>query len=198
MKYVVFDKATGQITKVVTAPNLQFAMMQVADSEDLLQTEDSTVSDSTCYVANGLLTAFPEKPSMLHVWDWESLSWADPNLDTAKAAAWEAIKLQRGKVEKGGFEWSGYKFDSDAVSQQRIQGAVQLAQMALAANVVAWSIDWTLFDNSVVTLDATDMVNVGLALGMHVSTVFNISRELREQIYSASTLQSLNTIKWPV
>jgi hypothetical protein len=46
----------------------------------------------------------------------------------------------------------------------------------------AFSIDWTLADNTVRTLSQADMVNVGLAMGQHIQTQFSKARSLRSQI----------------
>ena len=111
-------------------------------------------------------------------------------LQKAKYAQWEKVKQARAAVEYGGFTWDGSTFDSDAISQARIIGAVTLAQMNSA-----FSIGWTLADNSVRTLSAADMIAVGIALGQHVNACHERARVLRGEIAVAATVGELSTAK---
>jgi hypothetical protein len=126
-------------------------------------------------------------------WDNAAMAWIDVRtLDEAKADQWAAIKAAREAAEYGGFAWDGSMFDSDANSQSRIQGGVQLANTVGST----FSIDWTLADNTVRTLSAADMVNVGLALGQHVETQFSKARTLRAQIEAATTAAEVVAVNW--
>jgi hypothetical protein len=108
-----------------------------------------------------------------------------------KREKWNEIKRARVDAETGGFECNGHMYDSDAVSQQRISGAVQLALMGSG-----FSIDWTTADNSVVTLDQVGMLSVGVALGAHVQTVFAKGQALRAAIESATTQAEVEAVTW--
>ena len=55
----------------------------------------------------------------------------------------------------------------------------------------AFSIDWTLADNTVRTLNAADMIAVGVALGQHVNACHERARVLRGEIESALAAQTL-------
>jgi len=137
------------------------------------------------------LEYLPTQPSYSHVFDYESKQWVDPRtLQDLRDEKWGEIKQARTAAEYGGFDWHGSTFDSDATSQARIQGAVQLA--GLSAD---FSIDWTLADNSVRALSAADMIAVGAALGLHVSAQFAKARVLREQIEAASA-EELTLLDW--
>jgi hypothetical protein len=120
------------------------------------------------------------------------------NYDAAahKAQAWERIKRERSAREYGGFEWDGSRFDSDPESQRRIQGAAQLATLAAAANQ-PFEIDWTLEDNTVRTLTGAEMIAVGMAMGVHVSTQYAIARGLRAAIEAATTPEGIEAVVWP-
>jgi len=132
------------------------------------------------YVDDGLVVEMPQRPNEHHVFDYGSKSWVDPRaLADLQAAKWAEIKVDRDAAEFGGFEWQGWVFDSDQISQGRIAGAVQLARMD-----AAYQVDWTLADNSVVQLDAEQMQGVGAALGAHVSAQHSRARVLREEIYA--------------
>lgn len=109
---------------------------------------------------------------------------------------WMQIKQDRNAAENGGFVWDGAVFDSDPISQARIQGAVQLA-MAAAANGQPFSVDWTLADNTVRTLNEQEMIAVGAALAAHVRACHELGRELRAQIEAAATPEDAAAITWP-
>lgn len=136
----------------------------------------------------------PPAPHQVLAYRNGALVWEDPRtLAQMKAHKWAEIKAARAAAEDGGFTWDGSIFDSDMASNLRISGAVQLAQIVGGA----FSIDWTLADNSVRTLSAAQMVAVGVAAGQHVATQRAIGRGLRTQINSATTPQDLEVIVWP-
>jgi hypothetical protein len=136
-------------------------------------------------------SVFP--PHLGWVWDDASLSWIDGRtLAELKAAKWEEIKDARSVAEYGGFVWEDSVFDSDPSSQQKIIGASQMASL----NPATFLIDWTLADNSVRTLNATEMNAVGVALGEHVNAQYVHARELRQQIEAATTKEQVALIHW--
>lgn len=150
------------------------------------------VDPNTHYVSAGAVVQMPAKPSSNHKFNYSTKQWEDPRtLDDLKAEKWRNIKFNRDEHEYGGFTWDGSVFDSDALSQQRIAGAVQLAQMNPAFTTV-----WTLATNDVRSLNARDMMLVGLALGEHVTTVFSRSQLLRNQINQATTQEEVEGISW--
>lgn len=113
----------------------------------------------------------------------------------SKELKWAQIKQARAKEEYAGFTWNSTIFDSDVISQNRITGAVMLAQMAIAGGQ-PYSIEWTLKDNTVRTLTAQDMLAVGTALGAHVQTQFSKGQALRAQIEAATTQAEVEAISW--
>lgn len=132
------------------------------------------------YVDDGRICNMPSRPSEFHEFDYTTKAWIDPRtLDDLRAAKWDEVKAARDAAEFGGFVWEGRVFDSDQISQGRITGAVQLAQMD-----PDFVIDWTLADNAVVQLDALQMQAIGAALGAHVSAQHARARTLREEIYA--------------
>lgn len=134
----------------------------------------------------------PFRPNANCRFNWQSKTWEDPRtLADLKAQQWTQIKQSRSAAEYAGFTWDGSTFDSDAISQQRITGAVTMAQLN-----PAFEIDWTLADNTIRTLSAPDMISVGLALGVHVATVFAKGQALRAQIEAAATREEVESIVW--
>lgn len=136
--------------------------------------------------------SLPPQPWM--VWDRTQVQWVDArDLAALKSSKWTEIKSRRDGVEHAGFSWDGSTFDSDPISQSRIQGAAQLASLSPAS----FQIDWTLADNSVRSLAASDMLAVGQALAVHVNAQHVLGRILRQQIESATTAEQVAAIQWP-
>ena len=133
-----------------------------------------------------------QRPSPHHAFNYTTRQWEDPRtLADFKAQKWAEIKSKRFDAEYAGFEWDGSRFDSDAISQQRLSGAVLSAQMS-----PSFSIDWTLADDTVRTLNQADMIAVGVALGAHVQTGFSKGQALRERIESAATREEVAAVVW--
>ena len=184
-------------TYSIFAPNGELSRVLTIDEGDLsgnmLDGETSIPGVySLHYVHEGLVLPIPTQPSPHHTFDYTTKQWVDPRtLDDHKVAKWAQIKRDRDEAEFGGFTWDGSPFDSDAISQSRIQGAVQLAAMA-----PGFTIDWTLANNSVRNLSAADLANVGAALGMHIAAQHAKARTLRSQIEAATTVAEVDAVTW--
>ena len=136
--------------------------------------------------------AWPVRPSVHHVFDRLTKQWIDQRtLADFKAAKWAQIKRARVNAEFGGFTWDGSPFDSDAISQSRIQGVLQLAAL-----IPDFSIDWTLADNTVRALSGSELAAVGVALWLHVGTQHAKARVLRAQIEAATTADEVDAVVW--
>jgi hypothetical protein len=139
----------------------------------------------------------PDRPSLAHQWRPAERAWVDPRtLDELRAAAWARIKVERDRIEFGGFDWDGSRFDSDEISQSRIQGTVLLAQLAIQAGQ-PFSIAWTLADNTRRTLSAQEVAAVGVAMGGHIRAAHDTAAALRDLINAATTAAALEAITWP-
>lgn len=136
----------------------------------------------------------PTPPAEWYEWNWQSKAW-EFDLNSAKEAAWLLIKANRNGREFGPFSWSGHVFDGDIDAQRRINLAVLGAQVALGSGQ-PWTVDWTLADNSFVTLSAADMVGVAEAMGASINAAHDWARGLRIQIDAASTIEELEAA-WP-
>ncbi len=137
-----------------------------------------------------------QRPNYSAKWSNVTFSWEDTrSLEGFKASHWTELRSQRDRLINGGFTWDGSRFDSDPASQQRIQGAVQLALLAAQAGQ-PFTVDWTLYDNTTRTLTGADMVAVGLALGEHVQTHFVIGQTLRDAVNAATTREEVEAVVW--
>jgi len=140
------------------------------------------------------LSAYQQFPVRRTEFDFQTCTWPDiRTLEGVKALAWFRIKETRDAFEFGGMTVADRTFDTDTASQARIQGAVQLASMAGED----FEIDWTLADNSTVTLARSDLMAVGLALGNHVQFAHRTARTLRQQIEAAESIDEAESITWP-
>lgn len=120
---------------------------------------------------------------------------ASNTLDSVKTRRWAYVKEKRSVAEFGTFAVGTLTYDCDAVSTQKITSAVVLAMLSLQSNS-AFSIDWTLSDNTTTTLTAQGMVGVGAALGQNVEVVYGKARSLRAAISAATTIDAVNSITW--
>jgi len=189
MDYSIYHKRTGHIERVVSCDISQLSAQFDGDTHAYMQ---GRLDDSTVYIADGIQVTLPERPGQHWEFNWETKQWEDPRtLQDLKDAQWAMIKQARSQSEYAGFMWDGSKFDSDAISQNRITGAVSLAMMS-----PEFTIGWTLFDNTVRTLNQTDMLQVGAALGAHVATQFAKGVILREQINAATTSEEVEAVVW--
>lgn len=191
---VVYRVATGEITfaSTNTAEGLAIDLPAMVDAgEQSLVTElIEDFVESGFYVKDDEVRAYPAKPHAGVVWDLANEAWLE-DLAQLKADAWERIKARRMETEFGFLVYGGNTYEIDAVSQRRIQGAVQLAGLDNSL-----SLDWTLADNSSVVLSAADLIGLGVALGQHVSAVHAYARGLRQQIESATDVAALDAVEW--
>jgi len=151
---------------------------------------DHAINEVFVNIDSGELVILGSPPSDAHLIDLNAKAWVW-DIDRAKLSVWEQIKSNRDVEEFGTFVWNGYTFDCNEVSQRRIQGAVQLAQLDSAM-----SIDWTLSDNSAITLSAAEVIAVGQTLAVHVNACHVKARGLRGQINAAQTEAELSVITW--
>lgn len=135
------------------------------------------------------------RPSPLAVWSNHLMQWEDRrSFEDLKIAKWEDTKVERNANEFGSFIWAGHIFDGDESAQRRINLAVMGAQAALIAGNSSWSVDWTLADNTSLTLSASDMIGVANALGANIAQAHALARVKRQQIEAAQTVEELDAL----
>lgn len=127
-----------------------------------------------------------DPPSPHLIFDYGIKQWIDPrSLDDLKAQKWDEIKVQRDRLEFGGFEFEGNIYDSDQVSQGRIMGAV-------SAGVEQ---TWTLADNTTVNLTASQLQQLYAELQAHIASVHERGRIARQLIFEAETKEEVEDIQ---
>lgn len=113
----------------------------------------------------------------------------------------ESIKSIRDARIAGGATVQGIGvFDSDDAARLNITGAVVMAQVAIAANQ-PFSMSWKLANNTLVTLNAQQMIAVGLAAGTHVAACHARAQALGVAVQAAASHDDLDAIDlssgWP-
>lgn len=191
-KIVVFHTAEGEIVgrRSGIAENVDITIANSALGHVDITDLGYGVSASSHYVSNGAIQPKGDKPAEGYEFNYSSGAW-ELDLALARSVKWDAIKAARDAQEFSQFDWGGYTFQCDEVSQRRIQGAVQLAAIDSAM-----TLDWTLADNSVQTFTAAEYVQIGQALANHVSQCHARGRILRQEIDSATNQEELEAIVW--
>lgn len=190
IEYITY-KANGEILGNGKCPESMLELQGSLGDGIFVMRSDAAWSGN--YVDDaGFVVKMPARPSGHHVFDYVQKAWTDPRaLDELKVDKWREIRAARDAAEFGGFEWDGSRFDSDAVSQSRIRGAATSAAME-----PGFFTKWTLADNTVRALDATDMAAVCAALGAHVDAQHARARGLRAQIDAAANAEQLEKLMW--
>lgn len=111
-------------------------------------------------------------------------------LRASKAAAWLRVKAARDAACVQPIEVGGHVFDADLASQAKVAAAAQLASLAGDD----WSIDWTLADNTTVTLTRAEVIALGVAIGQRTSAAHSTARSLRMRILATTSLAELTAI----
>lgn len=127
--------------------------------------------------------------------DFSKLVTAEAKFATAKEAKSQQVNRLRDEKEASGFPYLGKTFDSDERSASRIFGAVQAAQAAVAAGQ-PFVIDWTVQDNSVLTLDAQETIGMSVAMAQHANALHQHARALKAQVEAATTQDELDAVEW--
>jgi len=144
---------------------------------------------------NGALfeTEIPRHQPAPHMqWNHDQGLWEDlRSLDEAKADKWGDVKRARELARFAPFEHGGNAYDADLRSQQNIQAAAQAAQ--LDPDLV---FDWTLQDNTVTQLSASDVTALSVALVERTNQIYAKARQLRQSIDDANTRSQLDNIFW--
>lgn len=149
------------------------------------------------YYLNDQWVVKPSRPSSKHVWNKITKQWEDPRtIEQIKLEKRAEINQAREAEFDAPLVTPHGTFDSDPKARTSITDAVLLAQ-TLQSLGTPTTIDFTLYDNSTVTLDTAGMITVGLMLGQKIQAAHAKSRALKAQIEAATTKEQIDAIKWP-
>lgn len=132
------------------------------------------------------------QPAPYMQWNHDTGVWEDNRtLEDVKAHKWEEIKKSRESARFSPFQYNGNIYDADARSQQNIQAAAQAAQ--LEPDLV---FDWTMYDNTVTQLGASEVTALSVALVERANEIYAKARQLRQTIDEAKTYAQVSNIYW--
>lgn len=187
IQYAEYYVDTGEIICTGMCPESSLHLKGLDDGVAVIVGAASDLDD---YVKDSQIVSKGPQPSPAHHFNYSTGQW-EFDITDAKSQKWAEIKAARDAQEFDTFDWSGYTFQCDEVSQRRIQGAVQLATLD-----PDMTLEWTLADNSSQVFSGADYVAIGQALAIHVSACHARGRILREQINQASNQSDLEAINW--
>ena len=187
--FTSYDLATGQVQFSGTSYNP--ATMATESMGILLG-----VAHDGGWLADGVHYPQPARPSAHHTFDWTGKAWIDPRtLQDLKDAKWADIKRARDAAELGPFTYNGMEFDGDLNAQRRLAAYISVSKSAIAAGR-EFVAEFTLADDTQVTLNAQDFVGIELAKVQSVATAFAHAAALRAQIDAALTPETVAAITW--
>lgn len=197
---IVYNVATGAVLNSMQTASVETINAFSASGLDLVVV-DSVPDMNSVYVLDGVLTAFSEsemaaKSSLRNGFVWkmpERVVVDTRNLQAAKDQAWRAVKVARAIAEVSNFTCDGSVYQMDT---RRVPGAALMGLMAKLSGA-PFSIEWTLSDNTLRTLNSDEIMAVGAAQGAHVDAVFETARILRKVIDDATTVDQVDAARWP-
>ena len=196
--YAIYDTTTGQIYQTCVAPSRDSISHLMGPNKNALEITDD-LSNTQFYIDidSNTLVEFPPKPNQYSVWDWTLHTWVDPRtLQDYKDEKWEQIKRDRDAAINAPLSTPYGEFDADSNSRANIANAVLYLQ-TLEQQGTPGTIDWTLADNTTITLNYAEMSSVGLLLGQRTNAAYDTGRALRAQIDAATTIAEVDAIHWP-
>ena len=191
MTVAVIHDDDGKITILRSGRESGVRIDAEATGQPYVITEDEVdVEQHYVRVSTDEIVAYPARPSEAHVFNYSTETW-ELDLDIAKSQKWDELKIDRDDQEFGAFTWNGWEFDADEDSQARINAAVQAAILD-----DTYTATWTLADNTKQALTATQLKEVGKALGNHIKAAHDRGRIVRSLVDSATSTQDLEAISW--
>jgi hypothetical protein len=152
--------------------------------------------DINSYRLNNTWVTKPIQPSHIHTWNKTTKVWEDARtIDEIRNLKWEQIKQWRATAIATNLTTPYGIFQCRDEDRQNIIDSVLLANNLTTLGLPV-AIEWTLADNSIVTLDQTQMVTVGLLLGQQVQTAHARARVLRIAKDTATTISEIEALTW--
>lgn len=172
--HAFIDPLTREVERLVSAPTEDIP-------EGLVL---AGLAEPQQYWPEGIGKLFLDENGVLYFVDTRTL-------EEIKIAHLNVLREKREQVIAGGFVWDGSTFDSDALSQQRLLGAVTAATTGGVTSVT-----WRLANNTWRTLSNTDIGSVYGALTLHVGAAFNHFQALELAIQAATNKTEVLAVSW--
>lgn len=114
-----------------------------------------------------------------------------PALDELKASKLNAAKMHRDTAEIAPIEYEGNTYDFDTKSRDRLD----IALKALSVQGEEATINWTMADNTTVTITATDIMGVFIQSAVRSNALHEHYRSIKEKVEAAQSVEDLNKIE---
>lgn len=146
--------------------------------------------------SSGVYTAIPARPSVNHTFDFALGAWVDARtLQQRKDAKLAEMLVARTAAINSPISTAHGTFSGTPESRADIVNGVVMLDVLDRRGPPNPTIDFTLADDTVVTLNVGQMVAVGIALAQQVQAAHAKYRAKRATINSA-TLATIDTIAW--
>lgn len=189
--FTTYEKATGRI---MYSGRAQDPSALETDTLGVLVNQEINLEG---WVVDQIFHQLPDSPNEFYTFNWQTKQWEDNrNVQDVKLYKWNIIKNTRfTKLTSPLYTPFGI-FDANYEAQKSITDAIMLLQTLEAAGTPT-TIDFTLADNTTMTLTTAQMVQVGILLGQRTQEIYAIGRDLRAQIDAATTIAEVEAITWP-
>lgn len=194
MKFTVYSEATGAVLRWGSCQDHMLQAQAHAAGEVAIE---GYYPRGHFYWNGQAMAAFPAKPDETAQWNWATKAW-QVDLAAAREARWDAMKQARQDAIDSPLVTPYGTFDCDERARDNIAKTAQGIQTfagSLAPTELP-TVEFTLLDNTVVTLSAQDMIRVAKLLFEKVQTAYARARQLRQDIEDAQTPQALEAIGW--
>ena len=119
---------------------------------------------------------------------------AGSTLAIAKRVVKDEISLLRTQYENQGFVWSGYQFQSDPGSREKLLGSFIAAKDGIRQSGATWR----LADNSEISLTNAQMVSVGYTLFGWMDNCSRVSFTHKNAVDQLTTIESVNAYNYSI
>lgn len=191
MLQYTFVDANGEIKKWGAVETTDDIDALVADNVDLIYLPSIAPNPTSYrYYANNPTGTYawilrPERAFDFYAWDYVTFVWYDPrDIDERRAAQWDVIKQAQFDADASDFDWLGSLFQVDVISRDKLQEQLLDSILATLAGD-PWSIEWTLADDTTLTMDAADMAAMNRALAARTKTHHDKAQDKRALIYAS-------------
>ena len=135
--------------------------------------------------------------SVTHAWDTQPKRWLKvPTLFALKVIKWSAMKAAAQAADQANIVIATRELQADSDSRAALFQKYQIALIEIAEGGT-FSVDWTLANNTEVTLNAAQFKAIIKAIDARSESIRTTLRGLRDQIAAASTPEALDAIGWP-
>jgi len=196
-QFLIFDRETGRALQTSISTDADSAVAGFDAGIGAVEVSGD-ISDAGYYVntSNQQPVSIPPKPYPWYEFDWATHSWADKR-SLAKSQSDKLAEMKAGRDAKlyGGFTVGSNTFDSTPQAQAAIQ-LNYLQAVNAKADAVAFTVTWTMADNSDVVLNRGQVIAMGDGLQKLMDNSQTKYRAKKAAVLAAGTVAEVNAITW--